>query len=281
MDSKKLHRKFYSKFDLANWLNEKDELVNESQAMYHYCGTKTDLKKEFVNQEIEEYFSDNKIYLIITSGNSSLVSKSEIADKIEEFIGKKEIGIIDKSFTKLIFFNSYGTFKKGIVIESPKSRTKKEGTPLKVSFHANIYESSNQRIADAVQESFDKLSEKLSNDYGGNMEHLWVDLELVESYLKNGKALPFRFQKRVTLSGLGIPGKTYNYNVGHYSVAPDFEKLKVLPEKSICDYILRLVYKSTQVLVDKKKKLDNFKAELFRENFIDTCKELGYSIEEK
>lgn len=281
MDSKKLHRKFYSKYDLAKWLNEKDKLDDESTSKYLYCGTKEEFKKEFVHQQIERHFSDDEIYLIITSGNSSLVAKSKITDGIENFIGKKEIGIIDKSFTKLMFFDSYGTFKKGIVIEYPKSRTKEKGTSLETSFHANMYESSTQRIANAVQEPFDKLSEKLSNDYGGNIEHLWIDLELVESHLEKGKALPFRFQKRVTLSGFGIPGKTYNYNVGHYSVAPDFEKLKVLPEKSICDYVLKLIYESTQILVDKKKKLDNFRAEQFRVDFIKVCNELGYLIDEK
>ncbi len=280
MDSKQLYRKFYSKFDLAKWLDEKDELADESSVKYDYCGTKEYFKKEFVKEELEKYFINDEIYLIITSGNSSLVSKSEITDRIENFIGKKEIGIIDKEFSKLIFFDSYGTFKKGLVIEYPKSRIKEEGTALNAEFFANIYEASTERIVRAVEEPFDKLGKELSNDYGGNIEHLWISLELVENHLKEGVALPFRFQKRVTLSGFGLPGKDYCYNVGSYSVTPDFEKLKILPEEKICDYVLGLIYESTQILIDTKKKLNDFKAEQFRADFIAVCKKNGYLIEE-
>lgn len=281
MDSKQLYRKFYSKFDLAKWLDEKDELTDESGTKYHYCGTKEDLKKEFISEELENYFFDDEIYIIVTSGNSTLVLKSEITDRIEKYIGKKEIGIIDKSFTKLMFFNPYGTFKKGIVIEYPKSRIKKNETPLKVSFHANMVDNNTQKVVEILREPFEQLGRKLSNDYGGSMEHLWIDLALIESHLGDGKTLPFRFQKRVTLSGFGLPGKEFKYNVGHYNVVPDFEKLKVLPNELICDYIFGLIYESTQVLVDKQKKLDNLKAEQFRLDFIAVCKELGYSVKEE
>lgn len=278
MDSKQLYRKFYSKFDLAEWLDVKDGITDESGVNYHYCGTKEDFKKNFIKEELEKVFLEDEIYVIITSGNSSLVSKSEIIDRIEKFIGKKEIGIIDKEFSKLIFLNSYGTFKKGVVREYPNSRIKEKGTTLNAEFFANIYEASTERIARAVKEPFDKLGKKLSNDYGGNIEHLWISLELIESHLKEEKALPFRFQNRVTLSGFGLPGKKYCYNVVSYSVAPNFEKIKTLPEELICDYILGLVYESIQTLIDKQKKLGGFDAIKFRSDFIKVCKELGYSI---
>ncbi|MEN7550066.1 hypothetical protein AAG747_19240 [Rapidithrix thailandica] len=277
MDSKQLHRKFYNKFDLAKWFNEKNELVDENEVEYQYCGTKEDFRKEFVYQEIEKYYSDDKIYLIITSGNSSLVSKSEIVDRIEKFIGKKEIGVMDKSFTKLVFFNSYGTYKKGVVIDYPKSRTRKDRIPLKVAFHANMYDASTQRVAKAVQEPLEQLGKKLSNDYAGNMEHLWIDLELVESYLVNRKPYLFRFQKKVNIAS-SVGGKDYYYNVGHFSVAPDFDKLKVFPDDLVCDYILTLMYQSTQVLIDNQKKLDNFDTIKFRSDFVKSCNEMGYLL---
>lgn len=277
MDSKQLHRKFYSIFDLTKWFNEKNELANESEVQYQYCGIKEDFKKELVFQEIEKYYSDDKIYLIISSGNSSLVSKSEIVDRIEKFIGKKEIGIMDKSFTKLVFFNSYGTYKKGVVIAYPKSRTKEDRTPLKIAFHANMYDTSTQRIAKTIQEPLEQLGKKLSNDYAGNMEHLWIDLELIESYLVNRKPYSFRFQKRVNIAS-SVGGKDYYYNVGHFSVAPDFDKLKVLSDDLVCDYILELMYQSTQVLIDNQKKLDDFNAIKFRSDFVKFCNEMGYLL---
>ncbi len=277
MDSKQLHRKFYSKLGCVEWLDEKDELADVSRTHYYYCGIKEDFKKGFVKEVLEKYFIDDEVYIIITPGNSSLVSKSETPDIIEQFIGKKEIGIIDKEFSKVIFFNLFGTFEKGVFIEYPNSRIKEDGTTLDVGLHANIYESSTKRIARAVKDPFDKLEKKLSNDYGGNIEHLWISLELVESHLKDGKGFPFRFQKRVSLSGPG----DYWYNVGSYSVVPDFEKLKTLPEEKICDYVLGLIYESTQILIDKQKRLEGFDAVKFRSDFIAVCDELGYSIKDK
>lgn len=281
MNSKQLHRKFHSKYDLTKWFNESNELANEQDAKYYHCGIKDDFNRSLVDNTIQTYYSDDDVYLIIGSGNSSLFPKSEIVNEIEKFIGKKEIGLMDKDLKKLMFFSHIGVFKKGVVIDYPKSRIRKNGSLLKVGFHANMMDSKTKHVADIIHKPFEVLSEKLNNDYGGNMEHLWIDLELIESHLADRKPHSFRFQKRVTLSGFGFPGKEYNYNVGHYSVAPDFERLKSLPEESICDYILRLVFLSTQVLVDKKKKLDDFKAEQFRKDFINVCKELGYSIEEK
>lgn len=272
MDSVKLHRKFHSKYDRAKWLNEENELVDLNYAKYHYCGTQYDFKKEFINDDIEKYFSDNEIYLITTAGKSTLISKNKITEEIEKFIGKKEIGIINKTFTKLIFINTIGAYKKGLVIEYPKSRKRENGTLLSVGIHSNIYETITKRVTDAIKEPIDKLEKKLNNDYGGNMEHLWIDLELVESHLKDRKSFPFRFQKRVEVVD-------YNYNVGHYSIAPDFEKLKTLPDELICNYVLELVFESTQVLIDKQNKLDGFDAIKFRSDFLKFCNEIGYLLD--
>lgn len=284
MESKKLHRLFFSKYDTSVWLNEHNEESGKDGFKWYYCGTKEAFKQNFVQQAIKDHFVEDELYLIITSGNSKYVSTAIISEEIGKFLHKKQIGVMNKSLDKIMYFQIYngeGVFKKGFIKEYPKSRKKIKGTSIETSFRANMYELSTQRIVNVVQEPFDKLSKKLSNDYGGNIEHLWIDLELVESHLEKGKAWPFRFQKRVTLSGFGIPRKEYNYNVGHYSVVPDFEKLKTLPEESICDYVLKLIYESIQILVDKKKKLENFRVEQFRVDFIKACNELGYLIEEK
>jgi hypothetical protein len=272
MDSIKLHRKFHSKYDWAKWLDDNNNLVNINNAKYLYCGTQDDFKKEYLKNDIKKYFLDTELYLITTAGKSTLVSKTGITNEIEKFIGKKEIGIIDKTFKKLIYINKIGTYKKGLVIEYPKSRKREKGTLLSVGIHSNIYESKTKRIADAIKEVTEKLEKKLNNDYGGNMEHLWIDLELVESHLKDKKPFSFRFQKRVEVV-------EYEYNVGHYSVAPDFEKLKILSEEEIGNYILGIIFESTQILIDKEKKLDGFDAVKFRADFLKFCNELGYLLD--
>ncbi len=280
MDTKELYRKYCREVNFAVWLGDNGELAYCSETVWHYCGVKEDFKKDSFRKECEKYFPDDEVYLIISSENSSLVPKSEISDRIAKFTGKKEIGIIDTSFKKILSLNSYGTFKKGVVIRYPKTRIKEEGTALGVEFRVHAYVSSPERVCHAVRDLFDKLGEAMSNDYGGDIEHLWISLELVEDHVTNGKSWPFRFQKRVPLSEF-LPGEEYSYNVGSYSVAPDFEKLKTLPDELICDYVLNLVYRSTQVLINKQKKLGDFDAVRFRSDFVAVCDELGYSIKDK
>ncbi|MBS9773926.1 MAG: hypothetical protein KGV59_02045 [Tenacibaculum sp.] len=266
MDAKKLHRLFYDKLNTSVWLNENDEECKESEIKYHYCGLQEEFKKDFVQQTIEEYFSEDELYLIITSGNSSLVSTATISSEIGKFLHKKEIGVMNKSLTKVMFFNVIGVFEKGIIKEYPKSRSKLNGIPLNVGFHANKVEKSTRRISGIVREPFKKLENELSNDYGCCMEYLWIGLELVSSH----SAFPFRFQKRVNIDS-GIGGKDYYYNVGHYSIMPDFEKLKTLSDESVLEYVLTLIFNSTEILVKKKKRLGNFNAEQFRLDFKKIC----------
>ncbi len=273
MDTKKLYRLFYDKFDTSVCLNKKgEECSKESDVEFYYCGIEQDFKKDFVQQTIEEYFdNEDELYLIITSGNSSLVPIKTISEKIGKFLGKKEIGVMDKSLTKIMFFNNIGVFKKAIIKEYPKSRPKPENIPLEVSLHANMCEQSTQRISKILREPFEELEKKLSNDYQGCMEHLWIDIELVSTHSPHS----FRFQKRVNIPSVW-GGKNYYYNVGHYSIAPDFEKLKTLPDESALEYILNLMYDSMEILVKKKKRLGDFNAEKFRLDFKNICAELGY-----
>ncbi len=272
MDTKKLYCLFYNKYDTSVWLNDQNEEVQEKEIKWYHCGTHKEFNCDFVSKTIEEYFNEDELYLIITSGNSSLVPTDKIAPKISEFIHKKQIGIMNKSLSKIMFFQE-SVFKKGIIKEYPKSREKPNGVPLQVEFHANMCEHSKERISNALDRPFEKLEEKLSNDYKGCMEYLWIDVELISHY----SALPFRFQKRVNIAS-GFGGKDYYYNVGNYSVLPDFEKLKTLSDELSVEYILTLIYNSMEILVKKKKKLGNFNAEKFRLDFKNVCSELGYSI---
>ena len=100
---------------------------------------------------------------------------------------------------------------------------------MKVLINANIYDSNKVELAKELSREFSKISEQLTGDYGGTIENLWIDLELSEmSFLAFGKPpKPFRYQKRVSgASRMGLPAVPDSYNVGHYSVRPDFEFLK-------------------------------------------------------
>jgi len=274
MDTKQLFRLFNSKFYSTNWLNENNVLAqSEGEVKYSYCGVDKDFKFEFVSQKINETFSDEDIYLCISSNKSSLVSKSDAVTEIAKILHKKEIGIMDKSFTKMLFFNSYGTFKSGIIREFPESRSRPNGHLLRVEFFANSMDESTTKVAKAIRKHFEHFEKALHNDYGGIMEYLWIDLELVAHY----KSHPFRYQKRVSQPSSYTD--FFTYNVGHYSIHPDYERLKKLStDKEICAYVFELLYHSTQILVEKQKKLGNFDATKFRLDFLSAMGKIEYSL---
>lgn len=276
MDSKQLFRLYSSKFFKTNWLNENGVLAqNSGEVKWFYCGINQDFKSEIVHEAINNTFEEDEVYLFISSNKSSLVSKSIVTEEIGKILHKKEIGIMNTSFTKIMHFTNYGVFESGIIQEFPKSRLRTVGTPLKVAFRANIVDSSTRRIADAIEDYFPDIEKQLNKDYGGVLEHLWIDLELVEGRLKDRDSWPFRFQKRVDIPASYT--ELYTYNVGHYSVKPDFEKLRKLSSaESIFSYVFELIYESTQVLVNMEKKLDGFNSTAFRRDFLTAYKKLGY-----
>lgn len=152
---------------------------------------------------------------------------------------------------------------------------------MKVGFHANVCDSDTRHIAAALREPFAVLGESLAGEYGGTMEHLWVDLELLEYFARpDGKPRhTFRFQKRVSgRSRLGLPAVQDVFNVGHYSVRPDFQLLASMSVDRAVPYVLALIYQSTELLPEKQKKLGGFDANLFRENFRRQCTKLGYQV---
>lgn len=274
MDSKQLFRLFNTKYRLADWLDEDGRIANsDGKVKWHYCGSNNDFRADDAEQIINETFSDDQIYICISSGKSYLTPKSSVMDEITKNLHKKEIGLIDQSCSKLIFFNTYATFKIGIVQNHPKERDKIPNTPLEVRFHANIMNQDTEKVASVIRETLKNLSKQLSIDYDGIMEHLWIDMEL----LNNAKPHAFRFQKRVSIDSFG--SKSYYYNVGHYSVKPDFEILLSLSsDEDISKYILQLLYNSTEILIKKQKRLGNFNAIAFRADFLSICHDLGYLL---
>ena len=155
---------------------------------------------------------------------------------------------------------------------------------MQVGLHANMCDQSTRHAANALRPPFKALSERLSGDYGGVMEHLWVDLELLESTARpDGRSrFPFRFQKRVSgRSHFGLPATPDKFNVGHYSVRPDYQTVRSLSAVQVVPYLLSLVYESTSILLEKDKRLGGFDASRFRSSFLLACKDIGYEISER
>ena len=100
---------------------------------------------------------------------------------------------------------------------------------MKVLINANTLGSKKVGLGKQLRPEFSKIAVHYSGDYGGSIENLWIDLELSEMSIPAfGKPpKPFRYQKRVSgASRMGLPAVPDSYNVGHYSVRPDFEFLK-------------------------------------------------------
>jgi hypothetical protein len=148
---------------------------------------------------------------------------------------------------------------------------------MQVSINANVCDQQTMTICDRLQGPFNEISKYLSQEYGGAIEYLWIDFELNASHADRRPPYPFRYQKRVSgrskLTGIDLPD---SFNVGHYSVRPDFVVLLEVPD--VVTYALQLIYDSTSILIGKQKKLGEFNAQKFRSDFFEGCKEGGYSL---
>ena len=152
------------------------------------------------------------------------------------------------------------------------------GEHLKVGLYANRSDMETAQLPQLLIEPLELIGDELNNDYDGIMNHLWIEFQLVDNY----GPFPFRFQKKVggktpdRITGI-VPG-TFE-NVGHYSVLPDIAELMYIPRELVVDYVLQSLYRSTTVLIDKRKRLGGFDAERFRADFLAACKKHGYDMD--
>jgi hypothetical protein len=152
---------------------------------------------------------------------------------------------------------------------------------MNVSIGAGAFHWTLTSIADAIRPLTDTLSRELSNDYGGPMENLWIDLELCPPLHADQKPWGFRLQKSVSPPReLKAFNMSKERNVGHYSVRPDFKALEDMPVDQVPCYLIRLLYSSTEILVEKKCTLKGFDAEKFRQDFAAVAERLGCPVEE-
>ncbi|MBD9361297.1 hypothetical protein [Methylomonas fluvii] len=151
---------------------------------------------------------------------------------------------------------------------------------MQVLINANGCDQQTLAISDCLRDPFNEISKYLSQEYGGDIEHLWIDFELIACHADLRPPYPFRYQKRVSgyskLTGFDLPD---SFNVGHYSVRPDFVVLLEVPD--VVTYALQVIFESTAILNVKQKKLGGFNVQKFRIDFFDRCKALGYNLNDK
>lgn len=139
---------------------------------------------------------------------------------------------------------------------------------MEVRIAVAAFDQGTEHILWGIVDHLKAASRTLSGDYGPGLDHLWIDLELSPITADVRPPWPFRFQRRVHPKPIltGIPVEP-SYNVGHFSVRPDyFELAKVAPEK-LPAYVLRLVYDSTAILESRQRTFPKFDTHQFRKNF--------------
>ena len=152
---------------------------------------------------------------------------------------------------------------------------------VKVGFHANIVDDDTKALAAALAPVFATLGQKLEGEYGGLIEHLWIDLELLEYLAKadGSPRHPFQFQKRVSgRSRFGLPVTPDHFNTGHFSVRPDFALVASLSVERAISHALQRIYQESAVLLGKEKKLGGFDAGIFPERLLIACQHLAHSL---
>ncbi|SEI90016.1 hypothetical protein SAMN04488018_106175 [Myroides marinus] len=270
-DFKQIFKDYQKKYHLCHWLDKNEQVAsNEGEVFWQYCGLTDDFKEELVNAVIETFFKDKEyLYLCISPSKTDLINKELVAGRIAEQLHKKDIGITDESFDKMIHFTSYGVYKKGINQGFDKVRKRSDNQSLQVSFFTNVIEEKTKLIPSYLNEYLRLIEKDLYKNYGGTMESLWIDIELVEKQ----EPYPFRFQKRVNSpSSYTDP---YTYNVGHFSIKPDFNLLDKLQSKSlICLYLIDLLCESINELSNRKKALGDFDFSTFQSDFIEACEKV-------
>lgn len=131
------------------------------------------------------------------------------------------------------------------------------------------------------QPRLDILNRILSKDYGGVMEHLAIEIELCPMMGSDRPIKAFRFQKRVTSSSvIPLVGKNLaktlpdQFNVGHFSVRPDYDALMVTPPNALLESLLCLVYDGTVDLERRSKSLGGFDGSAFRADLLSAIRSL-------
>jgi hypothetical protein len=68
---------------------------------------------------------------------------------------------------------------------------------MDVQINASKIDQGTEHLETLVRSHLHMLSSKLSGEYGGPLDHLWIDLELCPGDADHRPAFSFRFRKRV------------------------------------------------------------------------------------
>jgi hypothetical protein len=134
--------------------------------------------------------------------------------------------------------------------------------------------------ADQLHPHLDRLSRRLSRDYGGHLQHLWIDVELSPSHTDDRPApWPFSFRKRVSgahsARKFGLPALPDSMNVGHFSVRPDHAELAATDLQDVPAHVIRLIHRDAAVLERNSRRLGGFNALALRQDIVDYLKEIS------
>jgi hypothetical protein len=119
-------------------------------------------------------------------------------------------------------------------------------------------------VAKELEAPLRQLSERLSLQYGGEIEHLLIDVEISPQHADSrAEPWPIRFQRHVSPpkslpAGMDVPVLS---NVAHYSIRPN---LQDVPLESVVPYVLNALLGSTEVLERKAGRFPGFAASAFR-----------------
>jgi hypothetical protein len=158
------------------------------------------------------------------------------------------------------------------------------GSSLNCRISIDATDQGTEHLAEAVRPYLERASAYLSRNYGGLMEHLWIDLEMSPVRADIRPAWSFRFQRRVSLARsakqFGLPvlsDEVDPKNVGHFSVRPDYFKLAEVPLDNVPGFLLRLVYDEAVALEKRSRGLGGFDARSFRRDLLEHIASIGRS----
>lgn len=108
MDSKNIFIACSAMLEKADWA----KVSNDSE--WYYAGEGKGLKADFFQTKINDFFSENSLYLVTDRHSSKEISKTNAVQEIQNAIVEfSEPTICDKEFKRFITFNKIGVAKHG------------------------------------------------------------------------------------------------------------------------------------------------------------------------
>jgi hypothetical protein len=82
-----------------DWLNRTYE-----NGAWIYIVDGDELMKEFIFKKINDHFTDETLYIVLSRNDSRIISKKETESGIEDILGKRDFQIWDTEFKKVAEF---------------------------------------------------------------------------------------------------------------------------------------------------------------------------------